>query len=57
MRGPFIAEEKVWRRAERIEERGPGPVAQLVGASSRTPKGCRFDPGSGHIPRLWGQGM
>ena len=30
-------------------------VAWLVGASSCAPKGCRFDPRSGHIPRLWVQ--
>ena len=30
----------------------PGPVTQLVGASCHAPKGCRFDPQSGHIPRL-----
>ena len=27
-------------------------VAQLVGASPHRPKVCRFDSGSGHIPRL-----
>ena len=27
-------------------------VAQLVGALSCKPKGCGFDPQSGHIPRL-----
>ena len=27
-------------------------VAELVGAPSYTPKGCGFDPQSGHIPRL-----
>ena len=27
-------------------------VAQLVGASSHKPKGCRFDPWSGHMPGL-----
>ena len=32
-----------------------GPVAQLVGASFGTPKGCGFDSRSGHIPRLWVQ--
>ena len=31
---------------------GPGLVAQLVGASSHTPKGCRFDSGQ-DTPRLW----
>ena len=30
----------------------PGQVAQLVEASSHTPKGCRFGPQSGHIPKL-----
>ena len=30
----------------------PGQVAQLVEASSHTPKGCGFHPPSGHIPRL-----
>ena len=30
----------------------PGRVAPLVGASSSTPKGCRFDPWSGHTPKL-----
>ena len=25
----------------------------MVGVSACTPKGCGFDPGSGHIPRLW----
>ena len=33
-------------------KRSPVQVAQLVGASSRTPKGCGFDSQSGHIPRL-----
>ena len=28
---------------------GPGQVAQCVGASSHTPKGCRFDSQSGHL--------
>ena len=27
-------------------------VAQLVGAPSHLPKGCRFDPQSGHLPWL-----
>ena len=27
-------------------------VAQLVGESSHTPKGCKFHPQSGHVPRL-----
>ena len=31
----------------------PGPVAQLVGASSCTLKGCGFDPPSGQVLRLW----
>ena len=31
---------------------GPGWVAQFVGASSHTPKGCGFDSQSGHRPRL-----
>ena len=31
----------------------PGQVAQLVGASSRTPKGCGFDRWSEHTSRLW----
>ena len=31
----------------------PGRVAQLVGVSSYTPRGCRFDSRSGHRPRLW----
>ena len=30
----------------------PGQVAQLVGASSCTPKGCGFKSWSGHIARL-----
>ena len=30
----------------------PGRVVQLVAGSSHTPKGCRFDSQSGHIPRL-----
>ena len=30
-------------------------MAQLVGASSSIPKGCGFDPLSGHIARLWVQ--
>ena len=31
-------------------------VAQLVGVPSpNTPEGCRFNPQSGHIPRLWVQ--
>ena len=28
-------------------------MAQSVGASSYTPKGCGFNPQSGHIPGLW----
>ena len=32
-------------------------VSQLVGASSLTPKGCRFDSQSGHIPRFWVQSL
>lgn len=28
----------------------PGRVAQLIGALSHTPKGCRVDSWSGHIP-------
>ena len=31
----------------------PGWVAQLVGESSYTPEGWRFDSWSGHIPGLW----
>ena len=31
----------------------PGQVAQLVGTTSHTPKGCRLDSLSGHIPRSW----
>ena len=30
----------------------PGQVAQLAEMLSHTPKGCRFDSWSGHIPRL-----
>ena len=30
----------------------PEQVAQLVGVSSSTPRGCRFNPRSGHIPKL-----
>ena len=30
----------------------PGRVAQLVGASSYTPKGCGLNPQSGHMPGL-----
>ena len=33
----------------------PGWATQLIGASSPTPKGCRFDSWSGNIPRLWVQ--
>ena len=33
----------------------PHQVAQLVGASSRAPKGCGLGSGSGHITRLWVQ--
>ena len=32
---------------------GAGRVAQLIGASSYTSKGCSFNPWSGHIPGLW----
>ena len=32
---------------------GLGKVAQLVGASSHTPKDCGFNSQSGYIPRLW----
>ena len=31
----------------------PGWVAHLVRASPCMPAGCRFEPWSGHIPRLW----
>ena len=30
----------------------PGHVAQLVGALSHTPEGCRFNPWSGHVSRF-----
>ena len=30
----------------------PGQVAQFVGASSHTPKGCGFNSQPGHIPKL-----
>ena len=30
----------------------PGQLAQLVGASSHTPKGCGFNFWSAHVPRL-----
>ena len=30
-------------------------VTQLIGASFSTPKGCRFNSLSGHMPRLWVQ--
>ena len=33
----------------------PGRVAQLVGESSCTPKGCRFDSQSGHLREATGQ--
>ena len=35
----------------------PGWAACLVGASSCTPKGCGFEPWSGHIPRWWVQAL
>ena len=34
-------------------DNSPLAVCLIVGASSHTPKSCGFDPGSGHIPRLW----
>ena len=36
---------------------GLGWVAQLLGASSHTPKGCGLDSQSGHIHRLWDQSL
>ena len=39
------------------KKKSPGWVAQLVGASFQTPKGCRFDSQSGYIPRLWVQSL
>ena len=33
----------------------PGRVAPLVGASSHTPKGCRLNSWSGHVPRFQGR--
>ena len=44
----------VYLRKVRSDKRtqSPGWVAQLVGASSHAPEGCRFDPPSGHIPRF-----
>ena len=33
------------------ENKIPGQVAQLVGASSHMPKGCGFDLWSEHMPR------
>ena len=33
----------------------PWPAAQLVGASSHTPQGSKFDSGSVYIYRLWVQ--
>lgn len=49
-----MAETKIffliyWGRGTFI---GPGPVAQLVGASSYTPKDCKFEFQSEHISRL-----
>ena len=40
---PGIADIMTLRHGSR-----PGGVAQLVGPSSHTPKGCRFDSWSGH---------
>ena len=39
----------------RVKCPSPGWVAQLVGASSSTPKSRRFNPSSGYIPRMWVQ--
>ena len=36
----------------KIQQILPWRVAQLVGASSRTPKGCEFNSQSGRIPRF-----
>ena len=32
---------------------GPGWVVSVGWSVAHTPKGCRFDSPSGHIPRLW----
>ena len=32
---------------------GPRPAARFVGVSSSSPKYCRFNSPSQHIPRLW----
>ena len=40
-----------------LKTRSPGQVAQLVGASARTPKGYGFGPWSGHTPKLQSLGL
>ena len=39
------------------KEMSPGSVAQVVEAPSGTPKYCGFEPGSGHKPGMWVQGV
>ena len=35
----------------------PGQVARSVGGLSCTPRGYRFNPQSGHVPRVQGQSL
>ena len=46
----IFSHEKEWSSAL-------ASVAQLAGASSYKPKGCRLDSHLGHVSRLWVQGM
>ena len=56
---PLVRLETIVERANvvvllKITRASPGWVlAQLNKASFHTPKGCRFDPRSEHIPSLW----
>ena len=52
VRGHWDLEGREQRQVKR-RQAGPGRVALLVGASTRTPKGCGFNSWSRHIPGLW----
>ena len=52
VRGHWDLEGREQRQVKR-RQAGPGRVALLVGASTRTPKGCGFNSWSRYMPRVW----
>ena len=42
---------KIYLKNKNIRS-GPSQVVELIGVSSHTPKGSKFDPQAGHIPGL-----